>query len=376
MIINGKNIKTKTSFLELEDVAYYQLNPRANFHFVKQGKDPKTATFTEIHNFMKNASSVTNILQGFKKRANKYTGDSIIVCNSEDLDWTNSFRKKYIVIEGNSRLRFFHLLQETNVLDETEKNSFKKVKAEIIQDKITEEDVDAYLSSVHVTQKTPWAPESQAYHFKRRLDTPDVRTKQDREKKIQMFCKETGLRKNTIKTNISAVEILQSENDTRSDHFEHYRQVVAKMSDLVEENIDEETGKYDPRIANNNWKNLISLIKDNEVSSTEIRDKLAPIYEGDNHLFKKVINGTKKLKNAHKEFLAGRGPDMALDELEDFNEFIGNITSKDIDNCERDPKTKIWNRLEDIMKRTVSLYNIVCDSLDKPNKKRVIKKKD
>ena len=187
MIINGKNIKTKTSFLELEDVAYYQLNPRANFHFVKQGKDPKTATFTEIHNFMKNASSVTNILQGFKKRANKYTGDSIIVCNSEDLDWTNSFRKKYIVIEGNSRLRFFHLLQETNVLDETEKNSFKKVKAEIIQDKITEEDVDAYLSSVHVTQKTPWAPESQAYHFKRRLDTPDVRTKQDREKKIQMF---------------------------------------------------------------------------------------------------------------------------------------------------------------------------------------------
>ena len=77
------------------------------------------------------------------------------------------------------------------------------------------------------------------------------------------------------------------------------------------------------------------------------------------------------MNSAWKLYEGGLGPSGALNEINDFNEFLSTKgLDKSITSAGNDAQHNIWHLLESAIMKSIRLYNVLCESTNNPGKKR------
>jgi len=151
IIVAGKKIFFIIKEIEMADLEYYPDNPRIN-HILTSIPPPVTQEIIEEK--LWEQDSVKELYQDIKK--NRGLIEEIFVRKDE-------------VIEGNSRLCAYRYLYKKAKTGE-EKRHWKTIRAKILPDDISEEEVFVLLGTLHIKLKAQWKPYEKAGYEHRMVE--------------------------------------------------------------------------------------------------------------------------------------------------------------------------------------------------------------
>lgn len=304
--LNGKIVNTKIGKLDVSDLHYFPPNPRVASIIIDLDHEPSDDEIDKIMD-KKQGEATRTLYQEIKK-------DGMI--NEPLIVWDGK------VIEGNTRLWVARqLLKEAKT--EKDKERWQMVSARVIQDKLSENDVNIILADYHIKKKRDWNPFEQACYFYR-MSVEEKITNQ----KISEI---TGIYPNKVSNYIITYrEMLRVRAPVKDFnlHYEAIRQSAVK--DAMKKGIDI------PKIIQKKKKEgKISRAEDSRKLTTILKDKTAS---------KKFIAGGADINRA-EQIAIRRNPEE------------GDIFFKDISDLTDDIKTLPLAKIEEIKedKRKIGL---------------------
>lgn len=146
LVVNGREIKYKIDDIPIDDLCYYEENPRINYIVSKYPKTKVTQAFIEKE--LIKLDSTKDRIRDIED--NQGLIDEVYVIGNE-------------VVEGNTRLCAYRRLSKKYPDDE----KWKKIKARVLIDEVNDEELFYILGTFHLKGKTPWdAYEKAAYVHK------------------------------------------------------------------------------------------------------------------------------------------------------------------------------------------------------------------
>ncbi len=300
--LNGKIVNTKILKLNVSDLHYFSSNPRVASIIMDLDHDPSDK---EIDGIMdkKQGEATRTLYQEIKK-------DGMV--NEPLIVWDNK------VIEGNTRLWVVrHLLEEAKTKEE--KNNWKLVSARVIQDKLSNEDMNIILCDYHIKKKRDWEPFEQACYF--------YRMSAEEKLSNQKISEITGVNPNKV-----------------GDYIITYREMNRVKAGVKDFNLQYETIKQ-PLVKKAILEGLdITKIiqkkkKDGKINRAEDVRKLTTILK-DKTASKKFFEGDVDINRA-EQIAIRRNPeegDRFLKEISDLTEDIENLSITKIEEIQRDKK--------------------------------------
>lgn len=198
------------------------------------------------------------------------------------------------VLEGNTRLCCYR-----HLFNETKDKKWQFIRAQIILDKLSQDDIYRLLCSEHIDGKIEWEPFEKGNLFQK-MHTEEMKSIEDISKLTKESC-------NSIRKMIKAYELMVENDETNKKRFSHFLELV--KSDGIR--------KYkakDPEVE----QKIIGLIQEGKFKDAKDLRKVPVVLE-DKGSKKKLFNGKEDFNDVY-------------DELKEKNPLIGKTFYTDINN--------------------------------------------
>jgi hypothetical protein len=181
----GREITYEIKDVDISNLEYDPENPRINRIVSRIPPNKVTQEFIEME--LLKLDSTKDLIKDLE--ANKGVVDEVYILKNK-------------VIEGNRRLCAYRRLHRKYEKDPSNKKRWQTIKARVLQNDITDEEISYILVTFHIKGKTPWdAYEKAAYvhrMIKKLKKTPDE------------IGKHLGMHKNTIEAMLNAYETMSA----------------------------------------------------------------------------------------------------------------------------------------------------------------------
>lgn len=202
MRIRGEDIKYIEKHIDIRELKYYKDNPRvySSVHAIHDFEEmPEKKQQEEIFKKLSKEQSVRNLIPDIKYH--KGLIEPIVV-----------LRDTYEVVEGNSRLAAYQILRDRNRND----NNWNLIYCKIV-DRLSDEQLSAYLGEIHVKGKTRWTPYEQ-YNF--------ARLKKKNGYSVKTISEWLGESESKTRNRIKVIELMDESKDNTQSHLSYYEVLV------------------------------------------------------------------------------------------------------------------------------------------------------
>lgn len=318
LTIGNKEFEVEITELDQRTLKFYPENPRVYSVLNLAGEEPSQ---DEIENLMCGQDHV------------KQLKDSII-SNGGLIDPLIVRAGDYTVLEGNSRLAAYRLLNQVDAI------KWAKVKCKVLPADIEEDYIFQLLGQYHIIGRKDWEPFEQAHYLYRRH--------QQTRYPVEQMAESLGITKQKATKMIQVIEFMIKNNDLNKRRWSYYEEYLknASLKKYRETNPD-----IDDTIANE--------IKSGHIKEAADIRKLGDIAKvGDKQskkLMQQVASGNKSLYEAYEDMQESGKLDDVVKKLRSFKEFVNDKSFEK--QIETSPETlekslyeiqKIWKRLKKI----------------------------
>ena len=260
-------IDVKDDYLRVESLLFLMDNPRV-YACIQGDADFDGLTDEEkqerIYHRLKDERSVANLVREVERH--KGLMEPILV----RLDTRQ-------VIEGNSRLAVYRMLQERHPGDEL----WELIPCYMVSSLTTEQQA-AFLSQIHVKGKTPWSAYAKAnYAYLRRLEGWE----------LARIAHVFGESQTTIRRRVKVIEMMERNGDNQQSHFSFYDAIV--RTPIIAKEMSNDSGFRDSVLQK--MRSLGSSEED--FTAQELRDRL-PTVLSKPKIKKKFVGGEISLDEA------------------------------------------------------------------------------
>jgi hypothetical protein len=217
----GRQISYEISNVDIHTIEYYPANPRINYIISKFPLKDINQNLIEME-LLKLESTMDRIRD---IEENKGMIDEVYILKNQ-------------VVEGNTRLCAYRRLYQKYNKD----NRWKFIKAKVLQDDVSEEELFYILGIFHIRRKKEWAAYEKAPYINKMINTL--------KKTPEEICKQLGMHKKTLEAALKAYNVmskkylssLKNNNEINStkddlkkfsyfDAFYHQKELVQRAQD-------------------------------------------------------------------------------------------------------------------------------------------------
>ncbi len=273
MKLRGNDVELKDHDCSIYELIFYRENPRV---YACTHSHPRFTQLTQdeqqkvIFEKLQEQESYKNLLQKIKK--NKGLMEPIFV------RWDTKE-----VVEGNSRLAVYRYLADHD--KEAEEGQWDHIPCNIASG-LTDEEMVAFLSQIHIKGKTTWSAYEKA-NF--------ARVRRDAGWTIEKIADHFGESKATIYKRIRTVDRMNSNSDSRLKNFSYYEVIESKPE--LKQAIDENSEFADMLLTS--IRGFESTSETAAFTAQEMRDKLPKVI-GKPKVMKAFISGNVDLHEAYE----------------------------------------------------------------------------
>lgn len=277
LFIRGNAINFKEKLLDINEVSFYENNPRIASIISTIPKEGLTNELIDEKLWENNST------HKLKRQIEADGGliHPIIVYNNK-------------VLEGNTRLCGYR-----HLFEETEDSKWKFIRAQVILDELSQDDIYRLLCSEHIDGKIEWDPFEKGNLF-HKMHTEEL-------KNIEDIATLTNESRNSIKQMIKAYELMVEGGETNKKRFSHFLELV--KSDGIRKHK-----KKDPEVEGK----VVELIKEGAFKDAKDLRKVSAVLDDK--------KSKKKLFEEKEDF------DKVYDELKNKNPLIGTTFYGDVNN--------------------------------------------
>lgn len=192
----GREIPYEIKDVDISELEFYEDNPRINYIITSHPSEKVTQQF--IQDRLLKLDSTRDLVRDLE--ANKGMLDEVYVVGKK-------------VVEGNSRLAAHRRL-----LEKTGDSRWAKIKARILPEDVSDEELFYILGTFHIKGKTPWNPYEKAAYIHRTI--------RGLKKSDEEVAQQLGHHKGTVRAMLKAYEVMREK---------------VLPSEVHDENLDEAT---------------------------------------------------------------------------------------------------------------------------------------
>ena len=366
--IKNKKFKYESKTINIDDIAYISNNIRINDK-IPAGKTISNITQSDIHKVMLEEDSVVSLRSTLIKNGGLL--DQIYVIESEHNPHIKSFNKKYVVIEGNSRLCIFK-----EQLKNTSSDIWSKISCDVLLGEIPELEIKEIMRIFHKKGKTPWRPANKARDLLEQLPNGLKSldsTNEDDRKKVNTLLKTESMRIEKLDKVVHAITYHDEYKQTFHNHgrkppYEAIEEVFSKKG-LIKHGLKSEK---------NVRERILDVLLENPGTSHR-----API-ETINKICSKMDKHAKSFFDNEldvddlEEILKGKtGKTNITFRTKDFAKFLQNSrVAPDIDKLDKHGLNSLANDLKIVYEKAFEHRNRVLKKLNKAEKVMAVTQKD
>lgn len=292
----------------LKDLRYYQDNPRV-YSALHNGEDAPGQEEIEAH------LQADDHVRELKVQIEENGGlAEVLFVRAATME----------VVEGNSRLAAYRLLEKKNAI------TWSQVRCALLPPEINDSLVMSLLSLLHLTGKKSWIPYEQAAIFHRRFNQEKI--------PISELAKETQLKDSHIQHRIAVIQSMIDAGDNQLSRWSYY-------DELLKSRIIQKACKTYPGLKDE----IIDRIKRKKIErAQDIRDKLKVVCGGEKTI-KQFLNGTS-LNHAFENAQSSSGDNKVFAKVNQFRVWLADTENKSLikNLIKTAPKTKKESLLFDL----------------------------
>lgn len=196
--IGKKEYEVTETQLNQCELLFYEDNPRVYSILRANGGTP---TQKEIEEKMTSMDHVKQLRLSIEQNGG-LIDPLIVVKQGSDL----------VVLEGNSRLAAYRLLAEKDPV------KWQKVRAQILPEEITENDIFTLLGQYHLVGRKDWSVFEQAAYLYRQKKASNLEN--------DILAKNVGLTEGKVKSYLEVYEFMLEHNDLKPDRWSYYEEYL------------------------------------------------------------------------------------------------------------------------------------------------------
>lgn len=196
--IGKKEYEVTETQLNQCELLFYEDNPRVYSILRANGGTP---TQKEIEEKMASMDHVKQLRLSIEQNGG-LIDPLIVVKQGSDL----------VVLEGNSRLAAYRLLAEKDPV------KWQKVRAQILPEEITENDIFTLLGQYHLVGRKDWSVFEQAAYLYRQKKASNLEN--------DILAKNVGLTEGKVKSYLEVYEFMLEHNDLKPDRWSYYEEYL------------------------------------------------------------------------------------------------------------------------------------------------------
>lgn len=196
--IGKKEYEVTETQLNQCELLFYEDNPRVYSILRANGGTP---TQKEIEEKMTSMDHVKQLRLSIEQNGG-LIDPLIVVKRGSDL----------VVLEGNSRLAAYRLLAEKDPV------KWQKVRAQILPEEITENDIFTLLGQYHLVGRKDWSVFEQAAYLYRQKKASNLEN--------DILAKNVGLTEGKVKSYLEVYEFMLEHNDLKPDRWSYYEEYL------------------------------------------------------------------------------------------------------------------------------------------------------
>lgn len=196
--IGKKEYEVTETQLNQCELLFYEDNPRVYSILRANGGTP---TQKEIEEKMTSMDHVKQLRLSIEQNGG-LIDPLIVVKQGSDL----------VVLEGNSRLAAYRLLAEKDPV------KWQKVRAQILPEEITENDIFTLLGQYHLVGRKDWRVFEQAAYLYRQKKASNLEN--------DILAKNVGLTEGKVKSYLEVYEFMLEHNDLKPDRWSYYEEYL------------------------------------------------------------------------------------------------------------------------------------------------------
>ena len=268
--IGKKEYDAVEKLLNQGELLFYKENPRVYSILRANGTEP---TQKEIQDQMISMDHVKQLRLSIEQNGGLI--DPLIVVKRAG---------EYIVLEGNSRLAAYRILAEKDPV------KWQKVRANILPEEITEDEIFTLLGQYHLVGRKDWNVFEQAAYL--------YRQKQSSGLENDILAKNVGLTEGKVNTYISVYTFMQNNDDLRPDRWSYYEEYLKNKS--IRKYRDT-SSKID--------ETFVKQVKSGEIKQAiDVRNVLGEIAKASDktakRIMQEIIEGTVDIYEGHEQLKA------------------------------------------------------------------------
>ncbi|MDD5701715.1 MAG: ParB N-terminal domain-containing protein [Dehalococcoidales bacterium] len=290
LTLSGKEMPIRTGFLRVGELKFYPQNPRLYSIVCAGEEEPSQAV---IQKRLAAMDHVKQLVQSI--RANGGLTDPLIVRDGD-----------YVVLEGNSRLAAYRLLEGNDPI------KWGKVKCTLLPKNISESMVFALLGEYHIIGKKDWAPYEQAGYLYRRYKQHGVEPAR--------MAEEMGLSTKMVGHLIDIYSFMIKHGDDVVERWSYHDEFLSHHSIAkAREECPELDGVF------------VEKVKSGEIpKAVDVRDKLTKIAAVGGKVLKTFVTGEGNFESCYDRAVARGADNVWYKRLNKFHEQLSDPDLKDI----------------------------------------------
>ena len=196
--IGKKEFEVTEKQLNQCELLFYEDNPRVYSILRANGGTP---TQKEIEEKMTSMDHVKQLRLSIEQNGG-LIDPLIVVKRGTDL----------VVLEGNSRLAAYRLLAEKDPV------KWQKVRAQVLPEEISENDIFTLLGQYHLIGRKDWSVFEQAAYLYRQKKASNL--------EVDILAKNVGLTEGRVKSLLEVYEFMLKHNDLKPDRWSYYEEYL------------------------------------------------------------------------------------------------------------------------------------------------------
>ena len=267
--ILGEEIPFEVQFMPIDELKYFPENPRV---YSLISLEDRQLAREQLQDVIEQELQTKSHVKKLVKTIEKHGGLAIPIL----VNFTNKE-----VIEGNSRLAAYRLLQKTDA------HKWHLIRCQVVQS-LTDKQIDSYLDLEHSEGKTPWEPYELASIFYRRIIDDGI----SYEEMLERF----SLKRAEMRNFVETIQMMHKNSDGKKSNFSYYHEGI------VEKRIVKSEIASNPKFK----QYLLEEIKRGaSFSAQDLRNKMPTVIEK-KKMLQKLIKGEISLDMAYE--LSQRSP--------------------------------------------------------------------
>jgi hypothetical protein len=242
-----------------------------------------------------------------------------------------------VVLEGNSRLAAYRLLEKENPV------KWGEVKCDVVPRAVGDGQIFALLTQYHIVGRKDWAPFEQAGVFWRRWREEGRPKEQVADEALRL-----GLTVSRVMHMMDVYDFMVEHNDTSQSHWSYYDEYFKSR---VIQKVRKNEKNFD--------KVIVGKIRSHEIErADDIRKKVTKIAKVGNKTLKKFIKKINSLNDCYDHARSQGAENVWLQRLDKFQKFIQGVEIKaSLENMPKRQRNKCKYSVKRIHRRTKDILD-------------------